>query len=84
MRLLDSEFFSSEVVKGMKDKAIFLRLNIKEDIFAKRMAIHFTDSNYAPAIALIQANQKPIGDPLNKINLNTIKNYILFLKSQIE
>jgi len=82
--LLERAFFKSEMLQYLRDRAVFLKLNITNNAYAKRMAVHYTGNDKVPAIALIDANQKIIGEPLVQINADTIANFMSFLKSQIK
>ncbi|MEM6516216.1 MAG: hypothetical protein AAF688_08535 [Bacteroidota bacterium] len=84
LKLLEGELFGSETFQSLKDKVVFLKLNTADDMYAMRMATHFTKSKTGPSVALVQSNQRPLGEPLNKINSGSISNFINVLKAEIQ
>ncbi len=81
VKILESELFSSDILLALRNKLIFLKLNTAEDMYAKRMAIHFTNSKQTPGVALVDTNQKTVGKPLNQITSSNVKDFITFLES---
>jgi len=81
-QLIENEFLQSDEIKKFKNTLVFLKLNVTNDGYAKRIAKRYT-KNSVPAIALIDSKQSPIGEPLTRINSENISNYIKYLKTKI-
>ena len=81
-QLIENEFFQTDEIKMFENKLVFLKINVINDGYAKRIAMRYT-SNAVPAIALINSEQNPIGEPLTSINSENINDYIKYLKTKI-
>lgn len=83
LSVLEKEFFQWEGLSSIADKVVFLKLKTNTDMYAKRMAIHFTNSKTTPALALAANDQSLIGKPLNNMTSQNIKTFIEFLNATL-